>query len=266
MKILRRIYSIYGLGVFIITFLLLLPFFVLTIEIPGLKKYGRMLNRVWAKLFFVMLFIKVKYENKHHLKFSKQYIIVANHFSYLDIPALGLIPNDAIFIGKSSLGKLPIFGYMFRNLHIAVNRSSLRSRGETITKTKEALDKGSSVVIFPEGGIIAQNPPQMGRFKDGAFKVAIEKQIPIIPVTLSYNHLILPDDGKLLLNYKNIKVVFHPPISVEGLDVKAAGELKERCYQTIQEQLWKDNPELVVSGQTVAENNNLQNLIIHENR
>ncbi|WP_143960360.1 lysophospholipid acyltransferase family protein [Litoribacter populi] len=266
MNTLRRIYSVYGMVVFAITFLLLLPIFVITIEVPGLKKYGRMLNRVWAKFFFIMLFIRVKYQNRHHLKFSKQYIIVANHFSYLDIPALGLIPNDAVFIGKSSLGKLPLFGYMFRNLHIAVNRNSLRSRGETIFKTKEALDEGSSVVIFPEGGIIAQNPPEMGRFKDGAFKVAIEKQIPIIPVTLSYNHLILPDDGKLLLNYKNIKVVFHPPISVEGLAVKAAGELKERCYNIIQEQLCKDNPQPVAAEHPIPDTTNIKNLIIHENR
>jgi 1-acyl-sn-glycerol-3-phosphate acyltransferase len=245
MKIIRRIYSIYGLMVFTLTFLLLLPFFVITIEVPGLKKYGRMLNRIWAKIFFVMLFIRVRYENIHNLKFSKQYIIVANHFSYLDIPALGLIPNDAVFIGKSSLGKLPLFGYMFRNLHIAVNRSSLKSRGETITKTKEALDLGSSVVIFPEGGISATDPPKMGKFKDGAFKVAIEKQIPIIPVTLSFNHLILPDDGKLLLNFKSIKVVFHPPVSVENLTAKSAGELRDRCHDIIQQQLWLDNAEMM---------------------
>lgn len=241
MKIIRRIYSTYGLTVFVLTFLVLLPIFVLTIEIPGLKKYGRMLNRIWAKVFFVLLFLRVKYDNRQHLKSSKQYIIVANHFSFLDIPALGLIPTDAIFIGKSSLGKLPVFGYMFRNLHIAVDRNSLKSRGETILKTREALDKGSSVVIFPEGGIIASNPPLMGRFKDGAFKVAIEKKIPIIPVTLSYNHLILPDDGRLLLNFKSAKVVFHTPIAVDHLEARSAGELRDRCYHIIQNQLLADN-------------------------
>ncbi|HSJ69456.1 MAG TPA: lysophospholipid acyltransferase family protein [Anditalea sp.] len=243
MKILRRIYSTYGMIVFVLTFLVLLPFFVLTIEIPGLKRYGRMLNRIWAKVFFVLLFLRVKYQNRHHLKSSKQYIIVANHFSYMDIPALGLIPTDAVFIGKSSLGKLPIFGYMFRNLHIAVDRNSMKSRGDTILKTREALDRGSSVVIFPEGGIIATDPPLMGKFKDGAFKTAKEKKIPIIPVTLSYNHLILPDDGKLMLNFKSAKVVFHAPITVEQLEIYSASELKDRCFDIIQNQLLADNAE-----------------------
>jgi len=110
MKVLRRIYSAYGMLVFALTFLVLLPLFVLTIEIPRLKKYGRMLNRIWAKVFFILLFLRVKYENRHHLKSSKQYIIVANHFSYMDIPALGLIPTDAVFIGKSSLGRCPSLG------------------------------------------------------------------------------------------------------------------------------------------------------------
>ncbi|KEO74764.1 lysophospholipid acyltransferase family protein [Anditalea andensis] len=246
MKILRRIYSIYGMVVFGLTFLALLPFFVLTIEIPSLKKYGRMLNRIWAKAFFIFLFMKVKYENRHHLKTSKQYIIVANHFSYMDIPTLGLIPTDAVFIGKSSLGKLPIFGYMFRNLHIAVDRNSMKSRGETILRTREALDRGSSVVIFPEGGIIATEPPLMGKFKDGAFKTAKEKKIPIIPVTLSFNHLILPDDGKLLLNFKSPKVVFHKPISLEQLEVYTPFELKDICFNIIQDQLNEDNADAVI--------------------
>jgi len=243
MKILRRIYSIYGIIVFVFTFLVLLPLFVLTIEIPRLKRYGRMLNRIWAKAFFILLFLRVKYQNRHYLKSSKQYIIVANHFSYMDIPALGLIPTDAVFIGKSSLGKLPIFGYMFRNLHIAVDRNSMKSRGDTILKTREALDRGSSVVIFPEGGIIASDPPLMGKFKDGAFKTAKEKKIPIIPVTLSYNHLILPDDGKLLLNFKSAKVVFHAPITVAQLETATASELKDRCFNIIQNQLLEDNAE-----------------------
>jgi len=119
----------------------------------------------------------------------------------------------------------------------------MKSRGDTILRTREALDRGSSVVIFPEGGIIATDPPMMGKFKDGAFKTAKEKKIPIIPVTLSYNHLILPDDGKFLLNFKSAKVVFHAPITVAQLEASTALELKDACYNTIQNQLMADNAE-----------------------
>jgi len=241
MPLLQRIYSIYGTIVFFGTFLILLPIFVLTIEVPRLRKYGRKLNRLWSKVFFSCLLIRVKFENLHHLKANHQYVIVSNHFSYLDIPVLGLIPFDLVFVGKASLGNVPLFGYMFKNLHIAVDRNSLKSRGASIAKAKEVIDEGASIVIFPEGGINSPHPPLLSRFKDGAFKIAVDKQIPLIPITLSYNHLILPDDGKFLLRHKTAKVVIHPPIPVVGADAKMVNVLKDRCYQTIQEQLLKDN-------------------------
>lgn len=241
MAVFRRIYSTYGLLVFALTFLILLPFFCVTIKIPGLKKYGRKLNRLWSAIFFTLIFIRVKFVNAHYIKKNQQYIIVSNHFSYLDIPVLGFINKDIVFVGKSSLGQIPLFGYMFRNLHIAVDRKSLKSRAESIMRTKDLLDHGSSVVMFPEGGITSAAPPLMGRFKDNAFKIAIEKQIPIIPVTLSYNHLILPDDGKLLLKYKTAKAVIHPPISVSGKGKESVAGLKESCFNIIQKQLLDDN-------------------------
>ncbi|WP_317165120.1 lysophospholipid acyltransferase family protein [Cyclobacterium salsum] len=244
MKIIQRLYSLYGSIVFILTFLVLLPVFAFTIEISGRKAQGRKLNRVWSKVFFGMLLFRVRMENLSQFKEKGPYVIVANHFSYLDIPVLGLIPFDLVFIGKSSLGKVPLFGYMFKNLHIAVDRNSLKSRGESVQRAREALDQGSSVVFFPEGGISSNEPPKMARFKDGAFKAAVDKQIPVIPITLSYNHLILPDDGRFLLRYKPVKVVIHPPVSVEGLGIRDVGELKEKCYRIIQEQLWKDNESL----------------------
>ncbi|QDH79439.1 1-acyl-sn-glycerol-3-phosphate acyltransferase [Echinicola soli] len=241
MRLLRRIYSTYGTIIFLGSFLILLPLFIITIEVPGLKKYGRMLNGIWAKVFFSGLFMNVKVENRHHLKKHSQYIIVANHFSYLDIPVIGLMSGDAVFVGKSSIGRVPLFGYMFRRLHIAVDRESFRSRGETLKRTKEIIDEGSSIIIFPEGGIRSTEPPKIAQFKDGAFNLAFEKQIPIIPVTLSYNHLILPDDNKFLLHYKPVKVVIHAPMMPEGSDKEAVADMKSHCHQIIQEQLWKDN-------------------------
>jgi 1-acyl-sn-glycerol-3-phosphate acyltransferase len=245
MNVWKRIYSLYGTVIFFSVFLLLLPIFFLTIEIPGLKRYGRKMNRLWSKLFFGFLLIRVKIENLENLsRQSGPFVIVSNHFSYLDIPALGLIPADLVFVGKASLGKVPLFGYMFRNLHIAVNRNSLKSRGESMLKAKEILDEGTSVVIFPEGGINSPEPPHLGRFKDGAFKIAQDKQIPVIPITLSYNHLILPDDGKFLLRHMTAKVVIHPPIHWSSETPQSVAEIKEKCFQVIQRQLLTDNPEV----------------------
>ncbi len=240
----RTLYSAYVLLVFCISFLILFPFLVLCIFIPGFQAFGRKINRAWANIFFALIFLPVKVEGRKHIKKGQSYVFIANHFSYLDIAMMGLLPGDVVFVGKSSIRKIPLFGFYFRKLHIAVNRESLKSRGEVLIRAKNAIENGSSIVIFPEGGIVSDNPPTLHKFKDGAFTLAIDKQIPIIPVTLSYNHLILPDNGKLLMDFKKGKLIIHPPISTEGLNSKDLQDLKNKTYQLIQDQLWKDNPSL----------------------
>jgi 1-acyl-sn-glycerol-3-phosphate acyltransferase len=241
MIVLKRIYTVYAILIFILTFLLLFPLFLICIWIPGWEKYGRKVNQFWASLFFLLIFMQVEVEGKEHIKNGQSYVFAANHFSYLDIAMMGFIPGDVVYIGKSSIRKIPLFGYYFKKLHIAVNRSSIKSRGEVLVRAKNAIEKGSSIVIFPEGGITTGMPPHMNKFKDGAFTLALDKQIPLIPVTLSFNHLILPDDGRLLLNFKRGKIVIHPPISTGGLTHKDLQVIKNKCYNTIQDQLWKDN-------------------------
>ncbi len=170
---------------------------------------------------------------------GKPYLFLANHFSYLDVAMMGFIPGDAQFVGKASIRKVPLFGYYFKNLHIAVDRSRMKSRAETMRRAGLALEQNSSIVLFPEGGIYTQNPPQMVPFKNGAFRLALEKQIPIIPVTLSYNHLILPEDGKLLLNLGRAKMVLHEAIVPSEQDNEES--LKKACFEVIQKQLDLDN-------------------------
>lgn len=250
MVILRSIYSIYALLVFLTTFIILFPVFCLAAWIPGWQKYGRVVNQFWAKIYFVLIGMPIQVEGKENIQKEQSYIFVANHFSYLDIPFMGLLPGDVVFVGKSSIAKVPLFGYYFKKLHIAVNRSSLRSRGEVFIKAKKAISQGSSIVIFPEGGITTGEPPHMNRFKDGAFSLAIDKQIPLIPVTLSFNHLILPDDGRLLLNFRRGKIVIHQPLYTDGKTSKDLPGLRDKCYEIIQNQLWTDN-QLLDSEKTI---------------
>ncbi|GAB2609781.1 lysophospholipid acyltransferase family protein [Belliella aquatica] len=241
MRLLRRIYTIYAFLAFCFSFLLLFPLLLVCIWIPGFEKYGRKINRFWAKFYFILIFKPIHIKGSQLVEKGNSYIFVANHFSYIDIAMMGFMPGDVVFVGKASLGKIPLFGYYFKKLHIAVNRESPRSRGEVLLRAKHAIDKGSSIVIFPEGGITSSNPPFLNRFKDGAFSLAIDKQIPVIPVTLSYNHLILPDEKNLLLNFQSGKIVFHQPILTDGLAAKDILDVKEQAYQTIQNQLFKDN-------------------------
>jgi 1-acyl-sn-glycerol-3-phosphate acyltransferase len=240
--ILARIYSGYAGLMFMVSFLLFLPIILVCIWVPGWKKYGRKINRFWSRLYFILIFLPVKIKTEARIEKEKPYIFLANHFSYLDIPMMGFMPGDVLFVGKASLMNIPLFGYYFRNLHITVNRDNLRSRAETMKRVSVALDSGSSVILFPEGGIFTQSPPAMIPFKNGAFRLALEKQIPIIPVTLSFNHLILPDDGRLLLHWRQAKLVLHHAISAQVNDTE--NTLKEKCFQIIQQQLNHDHKKL----------------------
>ena len=235
----NRLYTIYAAGLFLLTFLFIFPFFVICIWVPKWKKYGRRINRYWARVYFSMIFLPVELEIRSKFDKRKSYIFLANHFSYLDVAMMGFIPGDVLFVGKASIRKVPLFGYYFKGLHIAVDRSRVKSRAETMRRAGLALEQGSGIVLFPEGGIYTHHPPHMVPFKNGAFRLAIEKQIPVIPVTLSFNHLILPDDGKLLLHRRKAKMVLHDPLSPE--DFPTEDMLSKKCFEVIQNQLNLDN-------------------------
>lgn len=236
---LRKIYTAYAGITFVLTFLAIFPFFVICIWVPGWKKFGRKINQYWAKTYFSLIFLPVKIEQNSKIQKNQPYIFLANHFSYLDVAMMGFVPGDVLFVGKASIRKAPLFGYYFKKLHIAVDRGRVKSRAETMRRAGLALESGSGIVLFPEGGIYTQNPPQMVPFKSGAFRLAVEKNVPIIPVTLSHNYQILPDDGKLLLHRKPAKMVLHQPLFPS--DYGTVEELMEVCYQVIQNQLNQDN-------------------------
>ncbi len=236
----NRIYTYYVVVAFILSFAILFPLFLCCIWNPSWNKYGRKINQFWAKGFFSLIFLPVKVEVEGTLEKGKSYIFLANHFSYLDVAMMGFVPGDAVFIGKASIRKVPFFGYYFKNLHIAVDRSRVKSRAETMRRAGLALDRGSSMVLFPEGGIYTQNPPHLVPFKNGAFRLAMEKQISIIPVTLSYNHVILADQKELIIKRMPAKMVLHQAIN--PADFTSDEALKQSCFDVIQGQLLKDNP------------------------
>lgn len=237
---LNRIYTSYVIVAFVFTFAILFPLFLCCIWIPSWNKFGRKINQFWAKGFFSLIFLPVKVKVEGTLEKGKPYIFLANHFSYLDVPMMGFVPGDAVFIGKASIRKVPFFGYFFKNLHIAVDRDRVNSRAETMRRAGLALDRGSSMVLFPEGGIYTQNPPHLVPFKNGAFRLAMEKQISIIPVTLSYNHVILADQKDLILKRMPAKMVLHQ--ALHPADYASDEVLKQCCFEVIQGQLLKDNP------------------------
>ncbi len=236
MLLARYLYTGYALLCFGLSF----PVFFVLLLIPIIWRKQHHLvgifNRWWARLLFFLCGIPVKMEWRFIRNPKQQYIFCPNHFSYLDIPVMGLNPHNTIFVGKNDMEKIPLFGFMYRRLHITVNRKRLKSRFETFVKSCRAVDEGKSLVIFPEGGIISEYEPVMAPLKDGAFRVAIEKQIPLVPVTLPFNRLILPGH-RFLLRWGKVKVIFHEPLVTEGLTLHDLDRLKEQMYNTIQGEL-----------------------------
>jgi 1-acyl-sn-glycerol-3-phosphate acyltransferase len=241
MKILRTVHTIYGFFIFILIFILLFPFLLIPIIFPSQFKLTGIINRWWAKLMFIFVFLPYEAECRSKLDPSKTYIFCPNHFSYLDIPTMGLNPINAIFVGKNSMEKLPLFGFMYRKLHITVDRGSLRSRGNSVLNSLKAIDEGKSLVLYPEGGMVSTEPPQMTPFKDGAFRTAIEKQISIVPVTIPFNWIILPDQKPLRLHRGKVKVIFHEPIETKGMTNSDVKKLKQQVYAVIALELEKQN-------------------------
>lgn len=239
----RQIHTGYALGVFACLFAVFFVPLLIPIFFPSRHRWVGILNRWWAHVFFRLALIPYRVEVRGNLHPAQQYIFCPNHFSYLDIPTLGLNPHNCIFVGKNDMEKIPLFGFMYRKLHITVDRARLMSRFETYIRSLEALDVGKSLVIFPEGGIITQHPPHMARFKDGAFRAAIEKQIPIVPVTIPHNWIILPDRKELLLARGTIEVIFHEPVPVAGLTMNDLDALKANVFSQIQEELYIYYPE-----------------------
>lgn len=112
---------------------------------------------------------------------------------------------------------------------------------DTLMKSLKALDEGKSLTIFIEGGIYTKQPPIMARLKDGAFRAAIEKQIPIVPVTIPHNWILLPVEP-MLLSWVPTKIIFHEPVDVTGMTLDDMNTLKEKVYNIIDAELKKENP------------------------
>ncbi|MBV2227865.1 MAG: 1-acyl-sn-glycerol-3-phosphate acyltransferase [Sphingobacterium mizutaii] len=192
-KIHRLLYFISVLFFFSICF----PFLYFLSKNPN-KHYSSIVwFRKWISILSVHLVgIRFKIEYEEAINWSKPYIICPNHTSILDITALTyLCPQEFSFIGKVELLKNPVTRIFFKSIDIPVNRQSKISAFKAFKRATELLHEGKSVVIFPEGKIDEEFPPVLHKFKAGAFKMAIENNIPILPVVIHNAWEILWDDG-----------------------------------------------------------------------
>ncbi|HQX97198.1 MAG TPA: lysophospholipid acyltransferase family protein, partial [Chitinophagaceae bacterium] len=181
---LKFIYSVYALITFVAIMLLIFPFVIIS-SFFGPIKGGNMVMRccrVWADIWFLVIFIwhKKIVEVGHNKK--RPYIFVTNHISYLDSAMIPKAYRQPIRpLGKIEMSKVPVFGFIYRNAIVTVDRSSAANRAKSVLLLKSVINKGISVLVFPEGTFNMGTTP-LKEFYDGAFRLAIETQTPIKPV------------------------------------------------------------------------------------
>jgi 1-acyl-sn-glycerol-3-phosphate acyltransferase len=240
-RILSKIWVALFILNFIITLLLLFPFFYILLQRKPWFRLAMKLKRVWAH--FIIFDLGIFYSIKREAKLDKKqaYVFCPNHTSYLDVVLSYIaITNYFHYMGKYELGKAPLFGIFFKEMDIAVNRSSVRDAHKAFLRAGVDIEEGTSIALFPEG-TISPHVPELLKFKNGPFKLAIEKQVPIVPITFKNNWLILPDSKKS----KNsggpgiAKVIVHKPISTKGLTEDDVDSLKQQVYDVINSELKK---------------------------
>ncbi len=237
MKIFTILYSFYGLLVFSSLFIFFSIPLLLGIWFKPLKKMAYWAHHKIARTFFSLIFIPMKIRYEEGVDLKNQYVIISNHFSYIDIPALAALNIPFKFIGKMQVNNIPVLGYIFKNLHIMVDRDSKESRKQTYIDCFRSLDQGYSIGIFPEGGIKTEKVPKMAPFKNGAFAMALEKQVPILPVSLLGAYKIMK--GSFYINWSPCEIVCHKPIYTDGFTTKDVDAFREKCYKILQSELDK---------------------------
>jgi 1-acyl-sn-glycerol-3-phosphate acyltransferase len=118
-----------------------------------------------------------------------------------------------------------------------VDRNDSNSRARSLKQSLQLLREGRPLIVFPEGGMRSANPPQMAPFMDGAFAMAIQQQVPIIPITLLNDYRVLPNVRKLRMQWEPIQVVFHPPILTTDLTMSDVEPLKKQTFAVIEAEL-----------------------------
>ncbi|MDQ6469920.1 lysophospholipid acyltransferase family protein [Flavobacterium sp. LHD-80] len=171
-----------------IPILIMLPFLLISIISESGYPYFFKMARIWSKfiLYGMGFYYKVKREQK--LIKNTSYMIVANHTSMTDIMLmLAIIKNPFVFVGKKELVKIPLFGFFYKRTCILVDRNSSKSKNEVFKRAQNRLNQGLSICIFPEGGVPDDESVLLDEFKDGAFRLAIDHQIPIVPIVFPDN-------------------------------------------------------------------------------
>lgn len=229
--------------VFASIMLLLYPFLLFFLAKRRRYKYAFACQHIMARWITYLsgLFLKRVYHiNRNHI--PHPCVIVANHSSYLDIIFSYLILKKYfVFMAKLELNKAPLFKIFFKDMQISVDRKSRMDAHRAFLRAQEELDAGHSVFIFPEGTISSSGA--LKSFKNGPFKLAIDMQVPILPITFIGNWKLLQNGGffKSFGRPGLSKAIIHAPISTKDMGDENIVPLREAVHKLFEETLKSEN-------------------------
>jgi 1-acyl-sn-glycerol-3-phosphate acyltransferase len=230
-------YTLFVLVLFVASLLLIYPFFLIMglRDSPGSRRLTTRVVQFWARKWLWIIGMPAR--TMGVFPANKKFIIVANHISYLDtINIYAVIPEYFRTLARKEMVRVPLFGVVYKQLAILVDRSSHRSRARSMRFMWRQLRNEGHIALFPEGSF-NETGETMKDFYDGAFRLAINSQMPLLPV-------LFPDTEERwhysawwkLWPGKNRAVFLHP-VFVNGLTLKDLPELKERVRRMMEEEL-----------------------------
>jgi 1-acyl-sn-glycerol-3-phosphate acyltransferase len=197
------------------------------------------LVRIWSKVLIYGMGFRLDFQFDEEIEPNKSYMFCPNHTSFMD-PFVLIISskNPIVFVGKKELAKIPVFGFFYKRTVIMVDRSSLESRKRVFEMAKKRLQNGVSMAIFPEG-LVPTEDVILAPFKKGAFSLAIEFQIPIVPQVYY--------DCKRFFSWNFLKggpgvfrVRQHQFIDTKGLSIDKIDILRDKTFDIIKSDLEND--------------------------
>ncbi len=225
-----RIWALWGLLLFIGTLLIAMAFYVFcfTMQEPARAKWHRHVSRVWMSIYLFCIGCPLTVRGKEHFSEGKNYIVVCNHNSYMDVPVTTpFMPRANKTMGKKEFTSTPLFGWIYALGSVLVDRKSEQSRKESYNRMKKVLAIGLDMVVYPEGTRNKTAEP-LKPFYDGAFRLSVDTATPIIPAVIFNTRDILPPGKPFFLKPYKIEMHFLEPSSPDGSSVAA---LKEQVFE-----------------------------------
>lgn len=185
-------YTLYRIWFYILVsvpIIIFFPFLLATaISEKWYPRFFWLARNIWAKPVLFGMGCPPRIVREQKMERGKSYMLVANHTSMLDIMLMLYINKDPfVFLGKKELVKIPLFGFFYKRVCILVDRKDTKSRTRVYRRAQRRLNQGLSICIFPEGGVPGDETVLLDPFKDGAFKMAIAHDIPVVPMTFYDN-------------------------------------------------------------------------------